>query len=138
MWFRDSAARRLQAEIKGIEAGLADLRAEECLMTARAELESVRSGRATPSFRQSVAEMEYRKRELGGELRELQERRDVKLRWFGSGVWAIAGVYAMVWLSTIRHPEWAIATTVTIGSVLGFATFGAMMIWQFAVWLDGY
>lgn len=136
MWFRNSATRRLQNEIKSIEAGLSDLRAEECLVAARQELKNVRSGATSASLAPSITKLEYRKQQLEGDLRAAWQRRNLVLCWLGAGVWTIAGIYGMVWLHTMRHPEWAIATTVALWSMLGFIILGGMMLWQFALWME--
>lgn len=138
MWLPGSGIRRLRTELENVDIDLGDLRTETSLIAARTELEIVRSGKVTPSPRSSIAQLESRKHQLEEEIENIQSNRNHALLWLGLSLWTIAGIYALVWLQNIAHPEWAIATTVAIGSILGFVATGFVALLELATWMNGY
>ena len=73
--------------------------------------------------RPSIQDLEHRKERLETQLERAEEARNIKRFFLGSTVWGILSIYALVWLSNISHPEWALATTIIIGSIAGFLSF---------------
>lgn len=127
---------RLKAEIRQLDADLGDLEAERLLALAREDLADIRAGNSSSALRVSATELRQRKEMLLDRLAERRGHRNKIGLWIGSFIWGLAGVYASVWLSNIRHPEWAFATTLAIVAILGFVAFLTVSTFLIACWLD--
>ena len=104
MWFGHSEIKRLRTEIKNLDIALNDLRTNQELKTARTELAEIRSGRTVYQPQPSESELLMRRREFQRDLQTAKEVRALKFSWVGSVLWAILGIYALVWLGNTPHP----------------------------------
>ena len=123
-----STIKQLRSQIAEINTQLDDLQTENKLRTARRELAEIRSRGIASVSGPSMQDLEHRKERLETQLERAEEARNIKRFFLGSTVWGILGIYALVWLSNISHPEWALATTIIIGSIAGFLSFAISLM----------
>lgn len=133
-----SRLKNLRDQLRQVDSELHTLRAERDVVSSSTELISSRGSRYPASIDGSINYLERRQRELQSEwsCAVLKQR-----TYFALGIsfiWGIIGVYAVVWLSNIKHPEWAFATTLAIFAILGWVSFIVSFIMHFMHVIDDY